>query len=131
MTVIAREIADLSIDTSFSAWAYQVLKNRMLAYFKAKKVQEDRRANESDGDTAAFYEVNPELTQQLRECLRKVGSANQRYARVLALHYQGYTTNEICDRLNIKEGNFYMLLSRARQMLMTCLSDGEECHDEV
>ncbi|MCP4703685.1 MAG: hypothetical protein GY865_03665, partial [candidate division Zixibacteria bacterium] len=54
---------------------------------------------------------------------------NRRHARILNLHFLGYTTEEICSRLEITKTNMYSLLSRARSMLELCLNKGSLRND--
>jgi DNA-directed RNA polymerase specialized sigma24 family protein len=70
------------------------------------------------------YIPDPRFERQLLECLRKVGRHNNNFARALNLNYQGYSTEEICDRLKLTKVNFYSILSRARSMLDLCLKKG-------
>ena len=126
LMAISREYRDIKFDTSFSAWSYNVLKNRLLVYFKKSKA-ETRRMSEYDdhGEISRSETFDPLLVAQLVDCLKKVGGINHRYAAILDLHYQGYTANEICDRLKINRNHAYVILSRARSMLKLCLEKGE------
>jgi DNA-directed RNA polymerase specialized sigma24 family protein len=63
------------------------------------------------------------------DCFRKICRSNNRHARVLNLHYQGFTTVEICRRLDISENNLYVLLSRARRALELCLGKDDTAHE--
>jgi len=119
LAVVARDYRGLEIHTSFAAWAHKVLQYRILAYFKGKPARERYRA--ADTDQIATEEPDPNLKIKLATCLRLVGRANRRYARMLNLHYQGFSTEEICERLSISSANCYVLLSRARTMLEQCL----------
>ena len=125
LLVISKNIAEIEIEQSFSAWAYKVLENRMKAYFDRKK-------------TATKYEVeNPNLydagvggdenltKRQLLHCLKLICNKHPVYARILNLHYQGFTTEEICERLSISPTNLYTILSRSRSLLSYCLEKGE------
>ena len=128
LMTIYGEYKDLKVISSFSAWAYKVLENRMLSYFstqsrltvREKYIEKIYRSLKPD---------NPidleELQGRLLDCLKKICGVNPRYARILNLHYQGYGTNDICRKLNITAGNFYTILSRARSLLEYCL-DKEE-----
>jgi hypothetical protein len=60
----------------------------------------------------------------LRECLKQVGRANIRYARILNFIYQGQDFDYICQRLTMTRNNAYSVLSRARTMLMKCVDKG-------
>ena len=65
------------------------------------------------------------LKEQLLFCLERVGQSNRRYARILNLYYQGYTTDEVCLRLGINANHSYVALWRARSLLEICLEKGD------
>ena len=121
----AREYRKIEIRTSFAAWAAKVLDNRVLSYIKAKRAQKERVEALPDNDQhAARQDLDVELKNILRDCLKKIAKHNPRYARIINLHYQGYTTEEVCDRLNMTPNHSYVALSRARSMLAACLEKG-------
>lgn len=127
LAVILEEYRDISITSSFSAWAYKVLDNRVLSYIQQKGrrdrlLREEIASGSLDGPSPSSD--NPGLERRLRECLKKIGRENIRYARILNLSYQGYKTDEICERLDITPNNLYVILSRARSMLKRCLESG-------
>jgi RNA polymerase sigma factor (sigma-70 family) len=127
MVSIAREYKSVGFETSFQAWAYKVLDNRILSYIKKKKQRGDRVVTVEDvrliGDVP--LNINPELQSRLLDCLKKVGAVNRRHARILGLHYQGYSTDEICGRLSMTKNGLYISLGRARTMLEICLETGK------
>jgi len=110
LALVSAEYKQIRIKSSFAAWAYQVLRNKMLSYSQTKS----RRA----------ARTMSHIRRRLLDCLHRIGSANRRYARILNFHYLGYSTEEICQRLNVRRENFYSVLSRARSMLEKCLAEG-------
>ncbi|MEE8575621.1 MAG: RNA polymerase sigma factor [candidate division Zixibacteria bacterium] len=125
MTVLS-EYRQIQIESSFSAWAYQVLKFRIQSHIRKKQRQGERlRPLEEDDGQAVGFTVDPILENSLLDCLRKMGKVNSRYARILNLKYQGHSAADICSRLQIKPNNLYVLLHRARTQLKNCLDDGE------
>lgn len=126
MVSIAREYRSIGFEVSFLAWAYKVLDNRILAYIRRRKQRGDRVVTVEDvrllGDVP--IDINPALQARLLDCLKKVGNINRRHARILGLHYQGYSTDEICARLSMTKNGLYIALSRARTMLEVCLETG-------
>ncbi len=126
LMVVARKYRDLVVEKSFSAWAHQVLCYEIASYYKRHKFREVGFGDLADG-TGQFagWTPDPELKLQLLKCLRKIGRTNSTYARILNFHYLGYTVKEVCDRLKIRRNNAYVLLSRARVWLVTCLEKGE------
>lgn len=128
MVTIGREFRRIEFETSFAAWAYKVLDNRILAYLSARKRKSDREVStdaKPGNPVAEIGAVRPELKVRLLACLKKVGGVNRRYARVLNFSYQGYKVDEICRQMEVKPNTLYSLLSRARKMLETCLDKGE------
>jgi RNA polymerase sigma factor (sigma-70 family) len=126
LATIIREYRDMTFSSSFAAWAYKVLDNKVLSYIQSQS----RRARRIERDPPEYVEAeadlpDPRLKSRLLNCLKQILKVNQRYARSLSLHYQGYGTEDICRRLDIKANTFYSLLSRARTMLDNCLETGE------
>jgi len=125
--LIASEYKSISFDISFQAWAYKVLDNKILNYIKQRRQRGDKVISVADvGEVGtANFKVDPNLRLRLLDCLKKVGQANRRHARIIDLHYLGYKTNEICERLKLSVNGFYIILHRARKMLEKCLETGE------
>lgn len=121
LAVVAREYKSLEISESFAAWAYKVLDNRVLSYLKAK----GQRVTICDDDPPAGFEPDPMFRIRLLGCVQKVRRNNPKYGQAVLLHYQGFTTDEVCAKLGVTSQNFYMILSRARSMLKRCLETGE------
>ena len=69
--------------------------------------------------------TDPSFKRRLLDCLKKVNQTNTRHARILNLHYQGYTVTDICGKFKITRNNVYIILSRARLMLKVCLEKGD------
>lgn len=137
----AEEIAQLACTTvlekyktekysvGFEAWAHGVLKMCIKNYYftlrscKEKTIRAPYKESRLD---KAAPQIDPDTELQLLTCLAKVFAVNRRYARVLNLAYQGYKTDEICQRLEMTRNNFYVTLNRARSMLWACLEGREE-----
>jgi RNA polymerase sigma-70 factor (ECF subfamily) len=127
LMAISREYAEISIETSFAAWAHKVLINRILNHVKTKKLRDGRiekKFNPENMPEGGIHESNPDLKRRLLECLRKISDLNPRYARILNFQYQGYKTEEICRRISVNSNNLYVILSRARSLLQHCLKTG-------
>jgi len=126
LTIIFHEYQAVAITISFAAWAYKVLDNRILNYVQKRRRESLRVERLMDESTYSISDssIDPELKRQLLHCLRNLGMANIRYARVLNLVYQGYETEDICRRMNLKRNTLYSHLSRARWLLMACLKKG-------
>jgi RNA polymerase sigma factor (sigma-70 family) len=127
LMTIARKYREIEIQSSFSAWAYRILEHILLRYYRSKEVRGRAFSSAPDDEVRpASVEPDPTLKSRLLDCLKKVSTTRLRHARVITLHFQGYSTEEICRRLGgITTGNFYVLLSRARSMLELCLEKGE------
>lgn len=129
LATVCREYKNVDITVSFGAWAYQILRHKLLTHVQTKRRREQRtiRIEEVEETAAAETGVDPLTVERLLRCLQEVGQANTRYARALNLQYQGFTVEEICTKMHLTRNNFYTLLSRARVMLDNCLHQGE--HD--
>jgi RNA polymerase sigma factor (sigma-70 family) len=126
MEVVAREFRSIEIDISFTAWAYKVLENKMLNYFSSKKRERSRFEPLSGiSGQESSYQQDPILKSRLLNCLKKLNNKNSRHARVVNMRYQGYNTEEICEKMGLSRNGIYILLSRARKMLENCLKTGE------
>jgi RNA polymerase sigma factor (sigma-70 family) len=126
LAVIYGEYRGLDVHFSFAAWAFTVLRNRMLAYFDKQRGETARTttfADDLDVPAHGHTERLANLRRRLLLCLKRIGRANIRYARIINLHHQGYGTEEICERLEITPSNFYSILSRGRDMLEKCLEE--------
>jgi len=123
---IAQKYESMQFRTSFIAWAHGVLNNEFLRYYRRKGNHERRFGQPAELDFVPGP-ADPDviLRKQLLECLDKMHRANPRYARILNLHYHGFTTAEVCQKLNLTENNSYVILSRARSMLEMCLETGD------
>lgn len=125
LTTIAEKFREVRIETSFAAWAHKVLSNKLLDHYKSCRVRSEVMTNSVEIDMSADAVSNPELKRRLIDCLKRIHGVNSFHARALNLHYQGYSTTEICVRLGVGANNFYVMLSRARTMLRLCLEKGE------
>jgi RNA polymerase sigma factor (sigma-70 family) len=125
MTVLGK-YRTMEFETSFAGWAHGVLHKKILGYYRAKTSRDRKVAPLDDRqDSPASYDLDPILESRLLECLKKVAAANRRHARILNLHYLGYSVDEICRKLGLTRANFYSVLSRARSMLADCLEKGD------
>ena len=125
LAVIAQQYRSVEIKTSFSAWAYQVLENRILNFLRARQTQRRRQAPLEHAESLpGGSPADSSLRSQLLDCLAKICKINTRYARILSLQYQGYAAKEIGQKLDVTKNNVYVILSRARDMLERCLDTG-------
>ena len=126
MFTIIEEYKKIVFETSFAAWAYNVLHNKLLNYYRKSKRRSETVTSSKENPTKEYatWDPDPILAPQLLDCLRKIGKTNTRYARILNLHFQGYKVNEISEKLDITPSNLYVILSRARSMLASCLERG-------
>lgn len=127
LMVIAKEYKKQEFEKSFISWAYRIFDNRILGFIGRKKRRADLDKRAQNDGTLGPPAMNPDpnFEIQLSDCLEKVKATNDRYAKILALHYEGYDTEEICQELKLSPGNLYMILSRARAMLKRCLDTGD------
>lgn len=114
---------------NFEPWAYTVLRNKIGNYLQSHNLRQKtmiRSEHIEDLDKPTMAAVDPLLRRKLIECLKKMFKKAPRYARVLNFAHQGYDTEEICRRLNMKSNNLYVVLNRSRKMLSDCLDGGGE-----
>ena len=125
LMTIEQKYRHLEIEKSFAAWAHKVLINQVYQYYRKKGIQGDKLTQlELQTDGRQLSSSGSDLERQLRDCLRKLNRVNKRHARIINLHYLGYTTEEICQKFNICPNNLYLLLFRARAVLKRCLETG-------
>ena len=130
LLTIYKEYTKIEFTVSFAAWAYKVLNNRVLNYIQTRKrrgmLMKQAIKNNSIPQPVSPTE-NPELKRRLLFCLEKIGRSNIRFARILNLHFQGFSTTEICERIKLTQNMFYSSLFRARSLLVSCL-ENEDTH---
>jgi RNA polymerase sigma factor (sigma-70 family) len=125
LSIVAEKYRDMEFDVGFSNWALTVLKNCIVSFLRKKATAGRRHVGFSDEyGVHPKREIDPEVKRQLLRCLRQVIRKNRQYARALALRYQGYDADEICQRLQLRRSTYYSALSRARTMLSSCLEKG-------
>ncbi len=122
---IFEKIKSTEIETSFSAWAMRILDLNILHYFRTRGRRERLMVAYAGEASSQNSESAMTLKQRLLKCLKAISEINNRYARVLNFCYQGFVPDEICQKLKLKKNNYYSLLSRARDMLETCLETGD------
>ncbi|UCC43934.1 MAG: sigma-70 family RNA polymerase sigma factor [Candidatus Zixiibacteriota bacterium] len=130
LMTIANKYRTIEFETSFAAWSYRVLENVLGRYYRSKK----RRARviAQGGESQSLPpapEENPMLKSRLLECLKLISKTKLRHARILTLHFQGYSVKEICKRLGLSVNNLYVMLWRARAMLAECIEKGMSTHE--
>ncbi len=126
LMIVFEKYRAITFETSFAAWAHKVLHNEILKFYRDQANRDKVLARDDDGSlSASTWNSDPELKRRMLECIKKICRAYIRYARILNLKYQGYTGEEICERLAITPNNFYSMVSRARSLLDTCLETGD------
>lgn len=109
---------------SFSAWAHGVYRNTLL---KSREQRRSERRQLTDierlPDLPAAPEISPSTKDALRACLKELLAAFPRYARILNLRFQGYATEEVCERVGVSREQYYVYLGRGRGKLRRCLGD--------
>jgi len=126
LMTITEKYKGIDFETSFSAWAYRVIENKLMNYHRIQTIRKQKMSQLSDNiHSSSEFKPEPVLQIKLKECLKAVSRSNHRYARVLNLSYQGYKVEEICSKLKITRNNLYNLLSRARRMMKRCLEKGK------
>ena len=126
LLTIARKYRGIEFESSFSAWGYKVLEHVLMRFYRSQKTRDRFFSRTSDDELPQpSWEPDPTLKPRLLECLQKISGTKLRHARILTMHFQGYSSAETCQRLDISLNNFYVILSRARKLLETCLENGD------
>lgn len=125
LMTIKDKYGNMHFETSFAAWAYKVLENKILYFLRSKRYHENKYLRVPDYNQPHQVFSDPVFKRQLLDCLKKVSVKNIRQARILNMHYQGYSTDEICDKMKLTRNSLYIHLSRARSMLKFCLEKGD------
>lgn len=124
LMIIVKEFSGIKINTSFSAWAYKVLDNKFMAFLQKKGRRSAKENNINEQVLANISDkknFDHELRRKIIGCMQKLVDYNPRGARIINLYHQGFTTDEICEKLNIGASNYYSILSRTRSQLEKCL----------
>jgi RNA polymerase sigma factor (sigma-70 family) len=126
LMVIAEKYREIEITASFTAWAYKILENKLLYYYRTKKNRAGRFVALEDAVPSPDSSTSdPSFKRRLLLCLKRINRINTRFARLLNLQHQGYTVEDMCDKLGTTRNAIYIILSRARSMLKTCLEKGD------
>jgi len=127
LAAVAGQYDELTVESSFAAWAHRVLSNKIVDHFKLKKIRAGKMEQLSQQRAEAMIRnPDPMFKLRIKACFAKIHQAHKQHARILSLHFQGYTTDEICRRLGVTRNNCYVTLSRARAMLEKCLRREDE-----
>jgi RNA polymerase sigma factor (sigma-70 family) len=120
---ISQAYRQVSIISSFAAWAHTILKNELIEHFRRVSLRHQKLS-----DLAAINiryagpsDPDPTFKSRLRSCLISLRNAHPRQARVLNLHYHGFTATEISKKLDIDIYYCRVMLFRARSRLASCL----------
>lgn len=125
LMAIKDKYGNMHFETSFAAWAYKVLENKILYFLRSKRYHENKYLRDSDFKQPRQFYSDPTFKSRLLDCLKKVSAKNMRQARILNMHYQGFSVDEICEKLRLTRNGMYIHLSRARSLLKLCLEKGD------
>jgi RNA polymerase sigma-70 factor, ECF subfamily len=125
VTILAK-YREVEIETSFGGWTYGVLQNKIMDCVRKRMTRRKLDEQMEPDSSRVVNSSDPDLKRAIIDCFQKIHRDNNRHARILNLHYQGYTTEEICGKLDITENNLYVQLSRARRALEICLGKDDE-----
>ncbi len=125
MTVFSKYM-EAETRSGYTPWAYKVLSNKILHYYRTNSRRSEKmHVTDKIELFSSSWTEDPIFESKLKECLQKVVKNNSRYARILVNCYQGFTPDEICDKIGLTKANFYSILSRARSLLKHCLDKGD------
>ncbi|MBD3234767.1 MAG: sigma-70 family RNA polymerase sigma factor [candidate division Zixibacteria bacterium] len=110
---------------NFESWAYSILKNKIGNYLQLRRVEREELSDKMDDiRNPDRGPIDIQIEKRLNDCIKEIISYYPRYARALNLAYQGYKADEICEKMDIKPNNFYVILNRGRNLLRNCLEMG-------
>jgi RNA polymerase sigma-70 factor (ECF subfamily) len=132
--------------SSEKSWLFGILKHKILDYFRQQKKRGEIEFGDSEDWESAEnlfqsnglwktppsnWGINPEQAAQnlqLLEALNKcVESLSDRFKSLFLLkEMDGLTADEICDQLEIKPANLWVMMHRIRGRLKTCLESNFE-----
>lgn len=128
LAVVAQKYKGMTFVSSFAGWAHNILRNTMASYIRSKATRSRLQPEVMAAmDRGADPPANVDFQRQVMLCVERVAQQNRKFARALNLRYQGFTVEEIAEKLEIKTDYLYVILARARLMLEACLgiSDGK------
>ncbi len=120
-TTIFEKFRTETFTRGFYPWSYGVLRMKIGNYLQHKKRRGDRQIALHEGIPDGSSSGDSSLRRLLLECLGQMVRSKPRYARILNLSHQGYTTDQICSRLKMNANQYYVALNRSRSRLRACL----------
>ena len=126
LKTVFEKYRQIDFEISFVAWTYKILNHKLLTYSATKRRRSKKLEEMATRVQNRTSDGAQDLEKRLLDCLKVVNKASVRHARILNLHYQGFTVPEICDRMSLTRSNFYTILSRARTRLQACLEKGDD-----
>lgn len=122
LLTVAKKYRQVELTRNFAAWAYGVLQNNLLHYYRSRRYNRARYVSATDSVEAnGAVQIDPILESDLRDCLRELCRRNLSQARVLNFVVQGYAVKEVCRKLGLTPNACHIQLSRARASLRACL----------
>ena len=121
---IFRKYREETFSVSFSAWAYGVFRNTLLKS-RERRRQESLRLTDLEQlpEPPSAPAQSPRLAEFLSRCWRELIGGWPRYARILNLRFQGFSTEEVCRRVKVSREQYYVYLGRGRTKLRDCLRE--------
>ena len=108
----------------FEPWAYGVLKMTVQRHYQREGRRRDRETSLPEHfELPARPDPPPLLRKHLGDCLEWLAGRHLRYARIFHLHWQGFTTQEVCEEIHVTREQYYVYLGRSRSMLRDCLQE--------
>ncbi len=122
-------------------WLVAILKRKVIDYYRKSHTQKGRAevrmsfhtSDEQEGDWLEARAADPDSTQEndvleneelglaIQEC---ISTLPEKHARVFTLKtIQQWSTEDICNDLDITPSNLWVMIHRARTSLMECLNE--------
>jgi len=113
-----RKLDSFRGDSAFGSWIYRIATNTALSYLRKQKPFQNSLDIDDTEEQAMPHDVSSQMGLEAAIALLPVG------ARTVFVLYslEGYTHNEIAEKLDIAQGSSKAQLHRARQLLMAHLA---------
>lgn len=121
---VCQKLREGSTPDHFLPWVHTILRYKIGDRLKERERQRRMLNEKRATSTGQVHRGDSALRRQLLDCLKKLVQANQRYARVLAMAFQGIKADTASRKMQVNRNNYYVILNRARDTLRACLETG-------
>jgi RNA polymerase sigma-70 factor (ECF subfamily) len=109
-------------DSSIESWLYAIARNEALRMNK-KLHREEQKFEKSADNYDEAIEHNYESDLAIKDLENNISKLPEKYRQVMSLVALGYSTNEISEKLDIKQGTVKSRSFKGREMLMKMMKE--------